>query len=92
MTTENKPTVKKRISPVKVTVELTVNKINSNGTFSGVEILSVTSEGKANGNIYATSHNASGGSIWIKGTTLKGLEVISDAGANAIKKQPIKLF
>lgn len=83
------PTIKKRISPVKVTLEVTVNRVNANGTLSGVEIVSVNSKAK---DIYATCHQASGGSIWLKTPTLDGLQVISDAGANAKKKTTIKLF
>ena len=89
MSTEPKVTIKKRISPVKITLEVIVNRVNSNGTLSGVEIVSVASKSK---DIYATSHNASGGSIWLKTPTLDGLQVISDAGVHAKKKEPIKLF
>ena len=88
MTNENKTTIKKRISPVKITLEVIANRVNQNGTLSGLEIVSTTSKGTE---VYATSHNASGGSIWLKTPTLKGIEVISDAGANA-KKKEIKLF
>ena len=89
MSIENKTTIKKRISPVKITLEVVASRVNQNGTLSGLEIVSASSKGTE---IYATSHNASGGSIWLKTPTLKGLEVISDAGANAKKKTTIKLF
>ena len=91
MSIENKATIKKRISPIKIKLEVTVNKINANGTLSGVEIVSTTNDTK-DAQVYAVSHNASGGSIWLKMDSLKGLEVISDAGANAKKKEAIKLF
>lgn len=88
MTNENKVTIKKRISPVKITIQVIASRVNQNGTLSGLEIVSANAKGTE---IYATSHNASGGSIWLKSPTLKGLVVISDAGANA-KKKEIKLF
>ena len=91
MSTENKATIKKRISPVKITLEVIVNRINANGTLSGVEIVSATNDTKL-AKVFAVSHNASGGAIWLKMDSLKGVEVISDAGVNARPKDAIKLF
>jgi hypothetical protein len=81
-------TPKKRISPVRITMEVVATRVNANGTLSGLEIVSATSPGT---DVYATSHNQSGGSIWLKTSTLKGIEVMSDVGANATKTA-IKLF
>ena len=84
-----KTTPKKRISPVKITMEVIATKVNENGTLSGFETIKAKASGT---DIYAVSHNASGGSIWLKTTTLDGLEVLSDVGPAGTAREKVKLF
>ncbi len=84
-----KSTPKKRISPVKITMEVIATKVNENGTLSGFETIKAKASGT---DIYAVSHNASGGSIWLKTTTLDGLNVLSDVGPSGTVREKVKLF
>lgn len=86
---DKKPTAKKNISPVTVTVELTYNKVNENGTLSGVKGRIVKQSVKGN-EMQLMIPPLSGGAMYIRVGSLDGLEILNDAtGTKPVKS---KLF
>jgi len=67
-----KPTVKRAIDPIKVTITVICKRVNENGTLSGLEDITASAKGVQ---VAAKSSNQSGGAIWLSVDSLKGLRV-----------------
>lgn len=91
MSDTTKATVKKRISPVTVTIELTFQKVNENGTFSMAEGKVVRQSVKGN-DFFLSMPFKSGGAIYVKTNTLAGITVLEDAEGTDKPEQKKKLF
>ena len=83
-----KPTVKRAIDPVKVTITVVCKRVNENGTLSGLEDITASAKGVQ---VAAKSSNQSGGAIWLSVDSLKGLRV-HKASAKASNGPKAKLF
>ena len=80
--------LKKRIEAVQVTLTVTFDKVNENGTLSGATIVAA----KGVKGVYAIAPVQGGGSIYVKVDTLDGIKVLgdmNDAASPAVKR---KLF
>ena len=87
---ERKPTAKRSIAPVTVTVEITATRINENGTLSGITAKVVKQPIK--GNEFKTSvPPMAGGAIYLKALSLEGLSIVDDDTPKAITAK-VKLF
>ena len=87
---ERKPTAKRSIAPVTVTVEITATRINENGTLSGITAKVVKQPIK--GNEFKTSvPPMAGGAIYLKALSLEGLSIVDDDAPKAITAK-VKLF
>ena len=87
---ERKPTAKRSIAPVTVTVEITATRINENGTLSGITAKVVKQPIK--GNEFKTSvPPMAGGAIYLKALSLEGLSIVDDDMPKAITAK-VKLF
>lgn len=84
---KKKPTEKRHISPVTVTVELTYNKVNEFGTLSGVKGRVVKSSVKGT-EMHLSFPPLSGGAMYIRVGGLEGLEIIG----TEVKPVKAKLF
>ena len=85
-----KATIKKSIKPVTFTIQVTARKINENGTFSSLEITSITSPTK-NSSLRAVAPPQAGGAMYLKCDTLEGLEILQDS-ASGVAAPKAKLF
>ena len=83
-----KPTVKRAIDPVKVTVTVICHRINEHGTLSGHVDMTASAKGVQ---VAAKSSNQSGGAIWLSVESLKGLRVHKPS-AKAASGPKAKLF
>lgn len=72
--------LKKRIQAIQVTLTVTFDKVNENGTLSGATIVSA----KGVKGVHAVAAEQGGGAIWVKLDTLDGVKVLGDM-ANATK-------
>jgi hypothetical protein len=84
------PTRKRVITPVVLTVKVQATRINENGTFSGLTVLSASGP---NDTFKASIPPQGGGSIYLKVESLKGVTIREDgdtATANSAAKA--KLF
>jgi hypothetical protein len=86
-----KATIKKSIKPVSFTIQVTARKVNENGTFSSLEITSITSPTK-NGTLRAVAPPQAGGAIYLKCDTLDGLEILQDKQPDGLSMSKAKLF
>ena len=87
---ERKPTAKRSIAPVTVTVEITATRINENGTLSGITAKVVKQPIK--GNEFKTSvPPMAGGAIYLKALSLEGLSIVDDDAPKATAAKA-KLF
>jgi hypothetical protein len=84
---EFKPTVKRSIRPVTLTVTVEATRVNENGTFSGFVIKSAKGP---NATFKAVSPPQGGGAIYLKVESLEGVSV--QTGAEATAREKIKLF
>jgi hypothetical protein len=87
---DKKATVKRSISPITVTVELTFSKVNENGTLSGVTGR-VTKQPLKGNDVRLSFPPMSGGGVYAKVDSLDGMKVLSDDD-NAAKTSKAKLF
>lgn len=85
---EHKPTAKRVITPVTITVTVEASRINENGTFSGFVVKSVKGP---NGTCKAVSPPVSGGGLYLQVASLEGIKFLSDSSATA-PKEKAKLF
>jgi hypothetical protein len=87
---ERKVTVKRSITPITITVELTFCKVNENGTLSGVTGR-ITKQPIKGNDVALSFPPMSGGATYAKVDSLTGIKVLDEgtAGAKAVKA---KLF
>jgi hypothetical protein len=87
---ERKVTVKRSISPITITVELTFSKVNENGTLSGVTGR-ITKQPLKGNDIALSFPPMSGGATYAKVGSLDGLKTLDDSPAG-VKAAKTKLF
>jgi hypothetical protein len=85
-----KATVKRNISPVTITVELTFSKVNENGTLSGVTGR-ITKQPLKGNDIQLSFPPMSGGATYAKVGSLDGIKTLDDSTAG-VKTAKTKLF
>ena len=73
--TNRKPTVKRSIKPVTITLTVEASRVNENGTFSALVLKDIKGP---NGTITAAFPPMGGGSIYLKVTDLKGLTILEE--------------
>ena len=86
---ERTVTVKRSISPVTITLELTFSKVNENGTLSGVTGR-ITKQPLKGNDIALSFPPMSGGATYAKVTSLDGIKVMEDGTTSKAAKA--KLF
>lgn len=82
-------TIKRRIKPVTLTIQVKATKVNENGTFSGFEIISAKGPNKS---FKVSTPPQGGGSLYLKVESLEGLEMLSDDSTMAASAPKQKLF
>jgi hypothetical protein len=91
----NEATVKRSIKPVTLTIKVKASKVNENGTLSGLEIVSISSDNpavNAKDNLYLTTPNfGHSGQMLARVNSLEGLALI-ESPAKADKPAKAKLF
>ncbi len=87
---EKKATIKRGISPITITVELTFCKVNENGTLSGVQGRIVKQPLKGN-DVRLSIPPMAGGAIYAKVDSLSGIKVLSD-DSETVRPAKVKLF
>jgi hypothetical protein len=87
---ERKVTVKRSITPITITVELTFCKVNENGTLSGVTGR-ITKQPIKGNDVALSFPPMSGGATYAKVDSLTGIKVLDD-GAAGVKAVKAKLF
>ena len=87
MSNTPKATRKKSIAPVTLTLTVTATKINENGTFSSFTIDSVKGPNKT---ATAVAPPQGGGSVYLKVSSMEGLDVLADGEKDNTPKP--KLF
>jgi hypothetical protein len=87
---ERKVTVKRSITPITITVELTFCKVNENGTLSGVTGR-ITKQPLKGNDIALSFPPMSGGATYAKVASLDGIKVL-DEGTAGVKAVKAKLF
>ena len=85
---DKRPTVKRDIAPVKLTVTVTASKVNENGTFSSLVVESVKGPNKT---CKTAIPYQMGGAIYLKTETLEGLNFL-DSPAKEAATEKKKLF
>ena len=85
-----KATVKRSISPITITVELTFCKVNENGTLSGVTGR-ITKQPLKGNDIALSFPPMSGGATYAKVDSLTGIKVLDDS-TTGVKAAKTKLF
>lgn len=88
MAAEKSATVKKAVKPLTFTVQVTVNRVNENGTFSGVEAKIIKSPVDVDAVVKAPP--MAGGAMFLQAQSLKGITILEE-GATA-KAPKAKLF
>lgn len=87
----NGSTAKKAIEPITFVIELTADKVNENGTFSGIKVGSIKSTSKElQGHLRVSCPPMGGGRMFLITDTLKGLKVLGEIGTAKPEKK--KLF
>jgi hypothetical protein len=84
-------TIKKAIVPVKIVIEVTVSRVNENGTFSGIEVTKVTSPVKDLDGLRVACPPQGGGSMYLKVDSIKGLTLKEGAATPSVSSK-VKLF
>ena len=87
----SKATRKVAIAPISFVITVTAEKINENGTFSGIKVQDVKSSNKELDNPRIACPPQGGGSMFLRVDSVKGLKVLGDASA-APKAEKKKLF
>lgn len=87
MATEKSATVKRSIKPLTFQVQVTVSRINENGTFSGVEAKVVKAPADVEAAVKAPP--MAGGAMFLQAASLKGITLVEDG---AVKPAKAKLF
>ena len=85
-------TVKRSIKPITFVIELTADRVNENGTFSGIAVQSVKSSVKElAGHLRVSAPPMGGGRMFLITDTLDGVKLLGEvkSSASAGKK---KLF
>ena len=80
--------LKKRISPVTITITVAFDKVNENGTLSGAIVSKVTGLKGA----FVVAPVQGGGSLYCKVETLDGIKVLADMDEQATAPVKRKLF
>ena len=86
--TNRKPTIKRSIKPITITLTVEATRINENGTFSALVLKDIKGP---NDTTTASFPPMGGGSIYLKVTDLKGITVLDEA-EKAEKGTSKKLF
>ena len=87
---ERKVTVKRSITPITITVELTFSRVNENGTLSGVTGR-ITKQPLKENDVALSFPPMSGGATYAKVSSLDGLKTLDDSPAG-VKAAKTKLF
>jgi hypothetical protein len=81
-------TVKRRIGATTLTIKVTANRINENGTFSSFEVVSATGPNKT---FRMVAPPQGGGAIYLKVDSLEGIKILSD-DVTSVTTEKKKLF
>lgn len=84
-------TVKRNITPIEITLTITVNRVNENGTFSGNKFVSAKAKGVNLDGLAVSCPPQGGGAMYVKVAGLSGLEFLGD-GETAATAEKKKLF
>jgi hypothetical protein len=85
---EKTATVKKAVKPLTFQVQVTVSKVNENGTFSGIEAKITKAPADVDAVIKAPP--MAGGAMFLQASSLKGITILEDGGNSKAPKA--KLF
>lgn len=89
MTTQT-TTIKRRIQPVTLTIQVKASKVNENGTFSQFEIISAKGPNKS---FRVSAPFQGGGSLYLKVDSLEGINVLAEEATGTTAGAPKqKLF
>jgi hypothetical protein len=88
MAAEKSATVKKAVKPLTFQVQVTVSKVNENGTFSGLEAKIVKAPADVDAVVKAPP--MAGGAMFLQAQSLKGITILEDGGNSKAPKA--KLF
>ncbi len=85
-------TMKRSIKPITFVIELTADRVNENGTFSGIAIQSVKSSVKElAGHLRVSSPPMGGGRMFLITDTMDGIKVLGEIKSSG-KADKKKLF
>jgi len=87
----DKTTVKRRIAPIVISFEVEVNRINENGTLSGVKFLSAKAKDAKLTGLKISAPPQGGGAMYAKVEALDGIKLLAD-DAPAASAPAKKLF
>jgi hypothetical protein len=92
MANERKATEKRSISTVSFTVTFTANKVNENGTLSGITAEVVKQSLPKDNPLHISIPPMLGGGMFAKVTNANGLSYLTTAEAGKAKAEKVKLF
>jgi len=84
---EKTATAKKAVKPLTFQVQVTVSKVNENGTFSGIE--AKVTKAPADVDVVVKAPPMAGGAMFLQAQSLKGITILEETAAKAPKA---KLF
>lgn len=95
MSNDNSGVVTKKlnIQPITFSIELTAERVNENGTFSGIKVTSVKSSSKElAGHLRVSAPPMGGGRMFLITDSLKGVKVLGEVKPSSAKPEKKKLF
>lgn len=82
-------TVKRRIGATTLTIKVTANRVNENGTFSSFEVISVSGPNKT---FRMVAPPQGGGAIYLKVDSLDGIKILQADDVTSVTPEKKKLF